>query len=133
MKTIRHSLLSISAILALSSCSLKKAYPLLRIQIEEKTWTGRVTSGPSSAYYTPMWSEDTQSIAFARSLRQELAANGFDPATPVQFRWDGHWTNSRLTILTCEESPRFRESVSNSVAAHVARYGWGIPVSIAAP
>jgi hypothetical protein len=137
MNTIRKLIFPISALLVLSSCSLNKGQPLLRLQIEEQAWNRRVQSYLTNQFpelfELPAWADYADSSHFRNRMRQGLAADGFDPETPVQFRWDGHWTNSRVTILTREESPRFRASVSNSVAAYFSNLNIGIPLSIAAP
>lgn len=80
-----------------------------------------------------MWPEYTEFSSFKRHMRRELESDGFDPATPVQFRWDGPWTNARLMILTKQQSPKFKASVSNSVVKYIANFPLGVPMTISEP
>lgn len=81
----------------------------------------------------PMHPEITAFTSFRNQMRQQLESDGFDPATPVYFSWDGPWTNARLTILSEQQSPRFKASISNIVVLYISRFYSGVPMTVSKP
>jgi hypothetical protein len=137
MKTTTRLTLTIFFLLVVPSCSSTVRQPLLRLQIEDQAWYRMIqathTNHFPEGFEWPMYPEITAFTSFRKQMRQQLESDGFDPATPVCFSWDGPWTNARLTILSEQQSPRFKASISNIVVLYISRFYSGVPMTVSKP
>jgi hypothetical protein len=137
MRTATKLTLTIFFLLVVPSCSSTVRQPLLRIQIEDQAWYRMIQATQTNhfpeGFEWPMYPEITAFSSFRKQMGQQLESDGFDPATPVSFSWDGPWTNARLIVLSEQQSPRFKASISNTVALYISRFYSGVPMTVSGP